>query len=230
MGTDSAFLMIADIAGYTRFMKLHRISLAHSQVITGRLLAAVVKAAPGLRLSEIEGDAAFLYVPMADRVVSSAAELSLAMHGAFHSEQERMIARNMCSCDGCVQAGKLKVKFVAHTGEVAMQTIKRRTQLVGVEVIAVHRMLKNSVPADEYLLMSEPVYERCPPDIRAGATSIEQDLEGLEAATLHYLDLAQLAPEHPPPSKAALPRRLAETLGVACRGLPSMLAPRRSRV
>lgn len=221
--------MIADIAGYTRFMKLHRMSLAHSQVITGRLLAAMVKAVPTLRLSEMEGDAAFLYSAKADNVESRAVELSLAMHAGFHAEQERMVALNMCSCDGCVQAGQLKVKFVAHMGEVALQTVKRRTQLVGVEVIAVHRMLKNSVPATEYLLMSEPVYQHCPADIRESATSIEEDLEGLDTATLHFVNLEQLASQRPQPPKARAHRRLAETLGVACRGLPSMLAPRRAR-
>jgi hypothetical protein len=226
---DPAFLMIADIAGYTRFMKLHRMSLAHSQVITGRLLAAVVKAAPKLRLIEIEGDAAFLYSSQVDNVEASAADLSLLMLDAFHAEQDRMIALNMCSCDGCVQAGKLKIKFVAHIGEVAMQTIGRRTQLVGVEVIAVHRMLKNSVPVDEYLLMSEPVYERCSPDVRALATSIDEDLEGLDVATLQFVDLNELAPQRPPPPETTKRRRLAETLGIACRGVPSMLTPRRPR-
>jgi len=56
-----ALLVLADIRGYTRFMRLHRMNLAHSQDITRRLLEAVVDAAPELELVEIEGDAAFLY-------------------------------------------------------------------------------------------------------------------------------------------------------------------------
>src|SRR5205085_2259630 len=145
---DQALLMIADIGGYTRYMRLHRMSLAHSQDITGRLLKALVRAVPQLKLIEVEGDAAFFYAPIDDAAGVStpnvATELALRMHGAFHSEQDRLIALNMCSCPGCVEAGKLRVKFVAHVGEVALQTIKRRSQLVGVDVIAVHRMLKNS--------------------------------------------------------------------------------------
>lgn len=42
---------------------------------------------------------------------------------------------------------------------MAPQRIGRTEKLVGVDVIAVHRMLKNDVPASEYLLMSEPLYE-----------------------------------------------------------------------
>ena len=177
---DQALMMIADIGGYTQYMRLHRLSLAHSQDITGRLLKAVVRAAPELKLIEVEGDAAFLYAPIdAERTspTSVAAQLALTMHRAFHAEQDRMIALNMCSCPGCVEAGQLRVKFVAHVGEVAIQTIKRHAQLVGLDVIVVHRMLKNSVPIEEYVLMSEPVYRQSPPNFRDHATGVEHDLE-----------------------------------------------------
>ena len=58
-----ALLLIADIGGYTRFMRLHRMSLVHAQDNTTRLLEATIDAAPRLELAGIEGDAAFLYVP-----------------------------------------------------------------------------------------------------------------------------------------------------------------------
>ena len=61
VAVERALLLLADIRGYTRFMRLHRMNLAHSQDITRRLLEAVVDAAPELELVEIEGDAAFLY-------------------------------------------------------------------------------------------------------------------------------------------------------------------------
>ncbi len=88
--------MIADIGGYTKFMKLHRVSLAHAEDITRRLLRAVVESSP-LPLIEIEGDAVFFSAPLG-QVDANAATLSLAMHQRFHSQLERMIALNMCSC------------------------------------------------------------------------------------------------------------------------------------
>ena len=222
---DQALLMIADIGGYTRYMRLHRMSLAHSEDITGRLLKAVVRSAPQLKLIEVEGDAAFFYAPTDTAVspVRVAAELALTMHGAFHAEQDRLVALNMCSCPGCVEAGKLRVKFVAHMGEVALQTIKRRTQLVGVDVIAVHRMLKNSVPIEEYVLMSGPVYRQSAAQFRERATEIEDELEGLGVATLYFVDLQALAPERTSPPTGTLTRRLRETFGVAARSVPRML-------
>ena len=47
MAIRSTFLLIADIGGYTRFMKFHG-SLAHAQDIVAQLLEAVIDAsAPG---------------------------------------------------------------------------------------------------------------------------------------------------------------------------------------
>ena len=60
MQSGRALLLIADIGGYTEFMRSHRMSLAHAEVTTARLLETVIDAAHGFDLIEIEGDAAFL--------------------------------------------------------------------------------------------------------------------------------------------------------------------------
>ena len=97
MAVERALLLIADIGGYTRFMKLHRLSLAHSQDIIARLLEAVVDAAPPLELVEIEGDAAFLYLPQGegdDEAAAKAAEaVALAMHRAFHERRQEIVSQ-----------------------------------------------------------------------------------------------------------------------------------------
>ncbi len=98
----------------------------------------------------------------------------------------------------------LKVKFVGHVGEVAAQTVGGRGNLVGVDMITVHRMLKNAVPAPEYVLMTESLLEQCGANMRRGAREIEQDLEGLGPARLHFLDLEKIALERPPPPKPHL--------------------------
>ncbi|MCX7275673.1 MAG: hypothetical protein NTV19_21610 [Burkholderiales bacterium] len=58
--TERATLLIADIGGYTDYMGSHRMTLAHAEVNTARMLDRMVDAAPGFELVEIEGDAAFL--------------------------------------------------------------------------------------------------------------------------------------------------------------------------
>jgi hypothetical protein len=224
---DRSLLVIADIGGYTKFMKLHRMSLAHAEDVTRRLLNTIVESSP-LPLIEIEGDAAFFCAPLGE-VDADAAALSLEMHRAFHTRLERMIALNMCSCDACQQSRNLKVKFVGHVGEVATQTVGGREKVVGVDVIAIHRMLKNAVPVPEYVLMTQPLYEQSSDELRAGATLIEEELEGLGPASLYFVDLDRIALDPAPPPKATVPRRLGETMGVGMRSLPTMLGLRRSR-
>ena len=233
MPVERALLLLADIVGYTKFMRLHRINLAHSQDITQRLLESMVDAVPSLRLVEIEGDAVFLYAPESENGRRAAADTflasTLAMHRAFHARQQWMVARNMCACEACKQVGTLRVKFVAHLGEVATQTIKKRTKLVGIDVIAAHRMLKNTVPVPEYILMSDSIYEHCDSALRERSTPIDQELEGVGAMTAHFIDLDPIALEPPVLPEPAFLARLRETVGVGLRCFPREIGIRKFR-
>jgi hypothetical protein len=230
MPGERALLLLADIAGYTRFMRLHRMNLAHSQDITRRLLESMVDAVPSLTLSEVEGDALFLYAlhEEAEGAATSGACFSLAleMYRAFHVRQDWMVAHNFCACDACRQIGRLRVKFVAHLGEIATQIIRDRAQLVGVDVITAHRMLKNAVPRTEYVLMSEPIYELSEPELRRRAIRLEQDLEGLGTVPTYFVDLGDVPIELPPPPEPTLRGRVRETLGVGMRSLPQVIGVR----
>lgn len=233
MSVMRALLVLGDIVGYTRFMRFHRINLAHSQDVTARLLEAMVDAVPSLELIEIEGDAVFMYAPYEETgdgpASSNALDLTLAMHRAFHARQRWMVARNMCSCEACKKVGTLHVKFVAHLGEVATQTIKDRTKLVGIDVIAAHRMLKSDVPVEEYVLMSNSVYERCGPHCREQIVQTNQEIEGVGVMTSFFVDLNGIAHEPTVPEHPSLPARLRETGGVIVRCFPRVVGIRRFR-
>jgi D-serine deaminase-like pyridoxal phosphate-dependent protein len=153
--TGRALLVIADIGGYTPFIRLHRTSLAHAQDVVARLLEAMIDAAPRLTLLEVEGDAAFLYAWTQEgqeaSTVRTGVDQMVAMYRAFHACQQHIAVLNTCSCGGCRQAGRLRVKFVAHLGDVAVQRVKHSAKLAGLDAILVHRMLKNAVPIPEYL-------------------------------------------------------------------------------
>jgi Protein of unknown function (DUF2652) len=233
VAVERALLLLADIVGYTTFMRLHRINLAHSQDITRRLLESMVDAVPSLRLVEIEGDAVFLYAPQDEDDPRTASgrvlALTLVMHQAFHARQEWMVAQNMCACEACKQVGTLRVKFVAHVGEVATQTIRRRTKLVGIDVIAAHRMLKNDVPVPEYLLISDSMFERCDPDLLEHSAPIEQELEGIGTMTAHFIDLDTIALDRDTPVTPTVLSRLRETTAVIFRCFPRVVGLRRLR-
>jgi len=227
---ERALLLLADIGGYTEFMRLHRLNLAHSQEITQRLLESMLDAVPALRLVEVEGDALFLSAPHDEDRASTARSdwvlSALAMYQAFHAQQQWMVAHNLCICDACRQIGRLRVKFVAHLGEVATQRIRETEKLVGVDVIAVHRMLKSTVPTGEYVLMSEPLHRQLDPELRERAVLIEQELEGLGRVPLHFVPLGELPIETPAVPRPTLAARVRETVGFGLRAFPRMIGLR----
>jgi hypothetical protein len=227
MTIHPTFLLIADIGGYTRFMNFHRTSLAHAQDVVARLLEAVIDAARGhLKLAKLEGDAAFFYAtyrPGVEPDLGFIAEQSAAIFRAFHDRASQIRVNTFCRCDGCQQAGNLKIKLVGHFGEAAMQRIKALTELAGVDVILVHRLLKNTVPVPEYLLMTEPVHRRVADAIRERAASLELELEGLGPTPAYYMDLERYVGEVPPSPRRSLGARFLQDLGRVVRSLPAML-------
>jgi len=231
--TGQALLVIADIGGYTPFMRLHRTSLAHAQDVVARLLEAIIDAAPNLSLIEVEGDAAFLYTwtPEGQETptVRMGIDQMVAMHQAFHACRQQIAALNNCRCEGCRQAGRLRVKFVAHLGDVAVQRVKRSAKLVGFDVILVHRMLKNAVPIPEYLLLSEAVFRRMDDPIRSRGQWLAQELEGLGVVPTYFMDLVDIAGNAPPDPEVTAHGRFRENFGVVFRSLPYLIGLRRPR-
>jgi len=232
MTSGRSLLLIADIGGYTEYMRSHRMSLAHAEVNTARLLSKVIDAVPDFDLIEIEGDAAFL-ARRADTLDSDATvdltlQAAVAMHREFHLERH-YVATNLCPCASCTQADNLKLKFVAHIGEVATQTIRQRRKLVGIDVILVHRMLKNPVEVPEYLLLSDELFHSTDAPMPGPAHEVSQDLEGIGPVRAYFVDVADLPESSPTLPDPSLLERVRRTLGVAGSGMPYMLGLRRRR-
>jgi hypothetical protein len=226
-----ALLLIADIGGYTEYMQFHRTILGHAEATTTRLLTKVVDAARDFDLIEIEGDAAFLSRD-ADSMddgatIAAVTNAAAAMHRAFHTER-RLVELNMCPCGSCTKTSDLKLKFVAHVGEVATQTIKRRRKLVGMDVIFVHRLLKNPVQVPEYVLLSEDLYSSrgtSSPD--PVVQEISHDLEGIGPVRAYFLDVEDIAGSLAPLPDPSLSQRLGATFGILGRGVQCRLRLRR---
>jgi hypothetical protein len=231
MAIQPTFLLIADIAGYTRFMKLHKWSLVHAQDIVARLLEAVIDAsAPHLKLAKIEGDAVFLYVSFpegSNPSLAFVAEQVATIYRAFHLRATDLATNTLCPCDGCQQAGDLKIKLVGHLGDVSTRKIKNMTELAGVDVILVHRMLKNDVPVPEYLLITDPVYQRIDSAVRERASGLEIEVEDLGKTSTFYVDLKRYVAEVPPARRLSFMARLVRHAKLSVRTLPYALGFRK---
>jgi hypothetical protein len=67
---------------------------------------------------------------------------------AFQRRVRDITRASSCECNACSRIPGLGLKFVAHHGAVVRQRMAGREELVGSDVIVVHRLLKNRVAED----------------------------------------------------------------------------------
>ena len=153
MGKNT-FFFIPDISGFTKF--INETEISHSQHIIQEMLELLVDSnSIGLTVSEFEGDAIFFYRNGASPQANELAEQARKMFVNFHSLIKKYETHRLCQCRACKSANQLTLKFIAHYGEANSYTVKEHSKLIGKDVILVHRLLKNSVNYNEYLLLSE---------------------------------------------------------------------------
>ncbi len=136
--------LIADISGYTGY--LADVELDHAQDILADLIGAVVTALrPDFRLAKLEGDAAFMY-QVADRIDGSMLLDTIERcYFGFRRRRRDVRQATSCECNACTRIPDLDLKFVVHHGAAILQKVAGRQELLGSDVILVHRLLKNDV-------------------------------------------------------------------------------------
>jgi hypothetical protein len=159
------YIILADISGYTRFIKKHRISLLHAEKIIGELMESILdKVESPVIAHEILGDAVSFYAEdngdpaLADNIYSQV----LGYFETFKEKEASLISNcDFCKCDACQDIGKLTLKAILHVGEVAFTKVRDIRKISGEDVILSHRLLKNSVPSKEYILLTSDFAQRC---------------------------------------------------------------------
>ena len=141
---ELACLAIADITGYTRF--LAGAELDHAQDILADLMGTVVTSLrPALRLAKLEGDAVFVYA-ITDAIDGPGLQDTIERsYFAFQRRLRDIRQASSCECNACILVPDLDLKFVLHHGQVVLQRIGTSEELVGSDVIVVHRLLKSGV-------------------------------------------------------------------------------------
>jgi len=150
---NKALYFIPDISGFTKFVTSTEIE--HSRHIISELLELVIDAnIMGLKLVEIEGDALFMYTTD-DHSIEKIIEQSKKMLNDFHNHLNLYNTQRICNCGACSTAAELKLKFIAHVGELSFIRVKHIVKPYGEDIIKTHRFLKNSIPSNQYLLISK---------------------------------------------------------------------------
>ncbi len=192
-------LLLADIGGYTGFLQdvatVHRDdafadgAVPEAYRLMSSLLDGIVsKVVPPFSLAKLEGDAVFAIAGAADDVPTGEAVLNClrACHADFRARLADVGEVWTCTCDACLRAGALELKFVLHAGPYVVQEIAGSREVTGPEVVMAHRLLKNHaaevVGSGAYALLTDAAVRRLdvPTD---GAVAITEAYE-------HYAPIA----------------------------------------
>jgi hypothetical protein len=150
--------LIADISGYTGY--LADVELDHAQEILADLVGVVVTALrPNFRLAKLEGDAAFTYMTTETIDGSMLLDTMERCYFGFRRRRRDVRQATSCDCNACARIPDLDLKFVVHHGSAILHKVAGRQELVGPDVIVVHRLLKNDVVEaagiNAYVLISQ---------------------------------------------------------------------------
>lgn len=200
MEAKPTLLCIPDISGFTEFMSEIDFDLS-SKVVPSLLNKIIYSNEIGLKISEIEGDAVLFY--RSGKLPTLRALIDQCKH--FYKEfydQMNLLRKNNNGHPGAIRIPEiLGLKIILHFGnEIGLVPIGKNIKLMGEDVIVAHRLLKNKIEIDEYLLISNELLSRLSDkdqkalfdwsELRSGS----EDVNHLGNINYKYVDLRPLQP------------------------------------
>jgi hypothetical protein len=143
--TQTGYLVLADISGYTSFIA--KTEIEHAEKAISILLEDIIKKLDDvLTIVKLEGDAVFAYVSD-DQMPDCKAMLELLdnTYLIFRDSAKALHAQATCPCKACQAIPTLDLKFLVHHGEYIVQQVAGIKDLLGNDVTMIHRLAKNHV-------------------------------------------------------------------------------------
>jgi len=157
---EEMFFFLADICGYTNYMLSNAQEEQHGMLAISILLESIVNSIESpFEISKLEGDAIFIFVRKKVRDPFWLSKKVFQLFSIFEKRRQELMLSALCQCGGCKNIDKLTLKVVGHYGKAMIEKIGRFEELMGIDVIILHRLLKNHVPTQRYLLLTEPAYQ-----------------------------------------------------------------------
>ena len=160
-----AVFFIADISGYTKFIFSNEKEISHSQMVIRELITTLLEEVNlPLQLIRIEGNAIFLYAIKDDsdqsweQVSKDLVINMMTFFRVFSNKVSELTIHKVCNCTACINIEALKLKVIVHSGRAAFYRLNGHQELTGTSPIVIHRLCKNSVEANEYMLFTESAY------------------------------------------------------------------------
>lgn len=194
-----ALICIPDISGFTKFMIDTHFDLS-SKVIPSLLNKIVYSNEIGLKISEIEGDAVLFYKTGDPPNLKEMVNQCKYFFTEFYKQLDVLRKKFKDSDDAKNIPEILGLKIVLHYGkEVGLVPVGKRIKLIGEDIIAAHRLLKNDIPHSEYILISNDLMSRFDRETINGnfewdkVVEGEMEVEHLGLIKYHYINLDTLS-------------------------------------
>jgi len=174
---EPTLLFIPDISGFTKFV--HETEISHSEHIITELLEALIDANEmDLQISEIEGDAVLFYRKGKKPTAAETLAQVQRMYIKFHVALRKYESQRICQCGACVNSNGLSLKFIIHYGDISINQVKTRIKLFGKDLIVAHRLMKNEIPLEEYVLITHQLINACSSWVEIDQVAWEKPSQG----------------------------------------------------
>lgn len=165
MKQSEVLLVLADISGYTKFLLANKETISQTHEVIIELLKAIIHHFEiPLKFCKLEGDAVFFYaVRENDEEWEHTLEVFgikvLELFNLFRYRLNELRESEICSGEACRLIEKLQLKLIIHKGKADIFRFDNTIDLAGLDVIIAHRLLKNSLPFKEYILLTRQALE-----------------------------------------------------------------------
>jgi hypothetical protein len=192
-------LCLADINGFTRYLSSSTLKKSPERI--AHLLNGITHSnVTGMEIAEIEGDCVFFYA--LKEKMPSPADLIEQVEKFYMDFQDNLSDLGRDVYENAVEEDarkRLGIKVIMHYGEFSIVEMAGRMKPMGETVLVAHRLLKNSLKLEEYVLMTEecvdavfqgplPLQDLLWSPVKPG----EENYEHIGIVTYYSCDLKQL--------------------------------------
>ena len=192
--SQDGYLLIADITGYTAFLR--ESELDHAKDSLRSLLDLLIEQTkPPLQISRLEGDAVISYAAEGSfQQGQTLVELIEATYVEFRRALDLMVLNTTCNCLACRNISNLDLKYFVHYGTFALEPLPAYNELIGTDVNLIHRLTKNTVTEKTgfhaYVLYTQAAVDQLGmPDLFGELTQLIENYEDVGEVTTYMLDM-----------------------------------------
>ena len=154
-----AFFCVPDLTGFTKFVASTDISFS-KDFIAGLLRRLINANILKMNVGEIEGDAIFFYRTGRLPSVNQVAKQCKTFFKVFYDYMNSVEKGRPDDHEKHLADGQMGLKIIIHYGKIGVANIKGRNKLIGEDVIIAHKLLKNSIQDNEYILLTQSYLDK----------------------------------------------------------------------